>query len=115
MSNHKKDIILVNRRGFLKNSAFITGSIAVSNLPFSGVYAKDNLVQLPDANPASSGTDISQYNVIWESSSENSFGSMPLGNGDIGLNVWVEKNGDLLFYISKVDAFDAAHLLPQIK
>ena len=114
MSNHKKDIILVNRRGFLKTSAFITGSIAFSNLPFSGVYAKDNLVQLPDANPASSGTDISQYNVIWESSSEDSFGSMPLGNGDIGLNVWIEKNGDLLFYISKVDAFDASHLLPKL-
>lgn len=57
---------------------------------------------------------ISQFNLSWDSPSEDSFGSMPLGNGDIGLNVWVEKNGDLLFYISKVDAFDAAHLLPKI-
>ena len=31
---------------------------------------------------------------------------MPLGNGDIGLNVWAEKDGDLLFYISKTDAWD---------
>ncbi len=30
---------------------------------------------------------------------------MPLGNGDIGLNVWVEPSGDLLFYISKTDAW----------
>src|ERR1700749_2940679 len=30
---------------------------------------------------------------------------MPLGNGDIGLNVWTEKNGDLVFYISKTDAW----------
>jgi hypothetical protein len=30
---------------------------------------------------------------------------MPLGNGDIGLNVWVEQNGDLAFYISKTDAW----------
>ena len=30
---------------------------------------------------------------------------MPIGNGDIGLNVWVEENGDLLFYISKTDAW----------
>ncbi len=30
---------------------------------------------------------------------------MPLGNGDIGLNVWVEKSGDLLFYIGKTDAW----------
>jgi hypothetical protein len=39
---------------------------------------------------------------------------MPLGNGDIGLNVWYEKNGDLLFYISKVDAYDAGHKLPKL-
>jgi len=31
---------------------------------------------------------------------------MPLGNGDIGLNVWVEEGGDLLFYVSKTDAWD---------
>jgi hypothetical protein len=60
------------------------------------------------------GTDPSKYNVVWNTPSESSFGSMPLGNGDIGLNVWVEKNGDLLFYISKVDAFDAGHLLPKL-
>ena len=39
---------------------------------------------------------------------------MPLGNGDVGVNVWVEQNGDLLFYISKVDAYDAGHLLPKL-
>ena len=31
---------------------------------------------------------------------------MPAGNGDIGINLWVEKNGDLLFYISKTDAWN---------
>jgi alpha-L-fucosidase 2 len=30
---------------------------------------------------------------------------MPLGNGDIALNVWVEANGDLVFYIGKSDAW----------
>ena len=30
---------------------------------------------------------------------------MPLGNGDIGLNVWTEPNGDLVFYIGKTDAW----------
>jgi len=63
---------------------------------------------------AEKNSNISRYNVIWNSPSEDSFGSMPLGNGDVGLNVWVEKNGDLLFYISKVNAFDAAHLLPKL-
>ena len=48
---------------------------------------------------------IPKINVEWNSPSENSLGSMPAGNGDIGINVWVEKNGDLLFYLSKTDAW----------
>ena len=33
--------------------------------------------------------------------------SMPIGNGDVAGNVWVEGGtGDLLFYIAKSDAFD---------
>ncbi|MHC4243997.1 MAG: DUF5703 domain-containing protein, partial [Planctomycetota bacterium] len=47
--------------------------------------------------------DIESYNVVWDSPSKDSSGSMPIGNGDIGLNLWVEENGDLLFYISKTD------------
>ena len=48
---------------------------------------------------------LDRYDVVWDSPSEDSRGSMPLGNGDIGLNVWVEKGGDLLFYLSKTDAW----------
>ncbi len=43
--------------------------------------------------------------LVWYSPGLNSLGSVPLGNGDIGLNAWVEKNGDLLFYIAKSDAW----------
>ena len=28
---------------------------------------------------------------------------MSAGNGDIGINLWVEENGDLLYYLSKTD------------
>ncbi|MBT4399994.1 MAG: hypothetical protein HN936_15425 [Bacteroidetes bacterium] len=48
---------------------------------------------------------LNSYNVSWNSPSINSLGSMPAGNGDIGINLWVEDNGDLLFYISKTDAW----------
>jgi len=48
---------------------------------------------------------LAQYNVVWERPSKDSSGSMPIGNGDIGLNVWVEEGGELLFYISKTDAW----------
>jgi hypothetical protein len=30
---------------------------------------------------------------------------MPIGNGDIGLNVWTEPGGDVVFYIGKTDAW----------
>ena len=49
---------------------------------------------------------LQEYNVIWDSPSRDSSGSMPLGNGDIGLNVWVEADGDLLLLIAKYDAWD---------
>lgn len=50
--------------------------------------------------------DVSLYNVAWNTPSIDFTGSVPIGNGDIGLNVWVEKNGDLLFLISKTDSYD---------
>ncbi len=53
-----------------------------------------------------------RYDVVWDSPSADANGSMPLGNGDIGLNAWVEPSGDLVFYISKTDAWgDNARLL----
>jgi len=48
---------------------------------------------------------LSEYNIIWDSPSKNHNGSMPIGNGDIGLNVWVEENGDISFYIGKTDSW----------
>jgi len=48
---------------------------------------------------------LDRYNVTWTSPSRDSSGSMPLGNGDLGLNLWVEDDGDLLFYLSKTDAW----------
>ena len=48
---------------------------------------------------------LERFNVIWDSPSEDRNGSMPIGNGDIGANVWVEEGGDLLFIVSKTDAY----------
>jgi hypothetical protein len=60
-------------------------------------------VAAPDSDALS---ELDRCNVVWDSPSENSHGSMPLGNGDIGLNAWVEPSGDLVFYISKTNAWD---------
>ena len=57
---------------------------------------------------------LDAYNVVWDSPSENALGSMPLGNGDIGINAWVEPSGDLVFYVSKTDAWDENHRLCKV-
>jgi len=54
---------------------------------------------------AASSELLDSYNVVWTKQSQNSSESMPVGGGDVGLNVWVE-NGELLFYIGKDAAFD---------
>ena len=55
---------------------------------------------------------LEQYNVRWDTPSVDASGSMPLGNGDIALNAWVEKSGDLLFYIAKSDAWSGDLVAP---
>ncbi len=62
---------------------------------------------LPAAAAADIGPrDLAPYNVIWDAPSEDSSGSMPLGNGEIGVNLWVEKStGDVLLYLARGDAW----------
>ncbi|HVW98247.1 MAG TPA: DUF5703 domain-containing protein [Mucilaginibacter sp.] len=83
----------MNKRGF---SLF--GIILLFNL-FQQSFAKS----LQPASPVD--TLLDSYNVQWDTPGPGPSQSMPLGNGDIGLNLWVEKNGDLVFYISKTDAW----------
>lgn len=63
---------------------------------------------------ASAAPGIEPYNVVWKSQSADSWGSMPIGNGDIGANVWVTPSGELEFYISKTDAFSENNQLLKI-
>ena len=48
---------------------------------------------------------IGDYNVVWRSPSSDASGAMPLGNGELGINLWVEPSGDLLFYLSRTDSW----------
>lgn len=54
--------------------------------------------------------NLNQYNISWNSQSKNAGASMPCGGGDIGLNVWAEKN-DVLFYIARSGCFDENNAL----
>ncbi|MFY0601291.1 MAG: hypothetical protein JXR03_16560 [Cyclobacteriaceae bacterium] len=53
------------------------------------------------------------YNVVWTSQSENAAGSMPVGGGDIGMNVWVEDN-QLLIYAQRSGVHDEYNGFPKL-
>lgn len=82
-------------------AAIVKVAVVLQLLALSGLQ-QTFAAALPEAGAAPS---LDAYNVIWQTPSADVAGSMPLGNGDIGVNVWVEKDGDLLFYISKTDAW----------
>ncbi len=51
--------------------------------------------------------ELKRFDLAWDRPGTDSKDSMPLGNGDIGLNVWTEQaRGSVCFYISKTDAWD---------
>ncbi len=54
------------------------------------------------------------YNVVWTSPSHDAAGSMPLGNGQVGINLWVEEDGDLSFYISRNDSYTEVSRLVKV-
>ncbi len=47
---------------------------------------------------------LDSYKIIWTSQSADARGSMPIGAGNIGLNVWVEKD-ELLIYFGSPDSW----------
>lgn len=48
------------------------------------------------------------YTLIWNEPSDDYYASVPLGNGELGVNAWVDKFGALHFFIARTDAWDEA-------
>ncbi len=55
--------------------------------------------------------ELDACNVVWTTPSSDAAGAMPIGNGEVGLNVWVESDGDMLFYISRTDSWSECNRL----
>jgi alpha-L-fucosidase 2 len=55
--------------------------------------------------PARDNNFAAANDVAWHSFGTNENDSMPLGNGDIALNVWTEQSGDIVLLIAKSDAW----------
>jgi len=47
---------------------------------------------------------IDDYNLVWDSPSQDASGQMPLGNGDIAAGVYAIEDGDLYLLLAKNDA-----------
>jgi alpha-L-fucosidase 2 len=48
---------------------------------------------------------MNKHDVEWTSLGRDFHDSMPIGNGDMGANVWTESNGDVVLLLGKTDAF----------
>lgn len=58
--------------------------------------------------PALHGARSIAPELSWTTPGKDSQDSMPLGNGDLGLNVWTEPDGAVVFYMGKTDAWSEA-------
>ena len=76
------------------------------NLIPSAIAALENL-------PPSTNQKLSALDVTW-SAPGGEMASMPIGNGELTSNVWVEENGDLAFYLGKSDAWNELSCLLKI-
>jgi hypothetical protein len=88
-------------------SALILAAAAAAAHPASALAGEGEGQKVPPAS-------VEAYNVAWDSLGKGEHDSMPLGNGDIGVNAWTEPNGDLVFYISKTDAWDDSARLVKV-
>ena len=55
--------------------------------------------------PIDLANDVDKYDISFTTLGHNARDSMPLGNGDITLNVWTDENGEVGMLIGKMDAF----------
>lgn len=58
--------------------------------------------------------DLDAYNLDWRTPGGNAAGSVPMGNGELGLNAWVESGGDLLLLLARNDSFSEASRLLKV-
>jgi len=47
---------------------------------------------------------LAEQHIVWDSPSQDASGAMPLGNGVILANTWVEPNGDLLVALAHIES-----------
>ncbi len=54
---------------------------------------------------------VSDYDLVWRTPGGDAAGSIPMGNGEVGANVWIEANGDLVLLLARNDTHSEASRL----
>lgn len=92
-----------SRNYTMKTTIFpLIGIVALAIFPIHQLAAADGYDPL---------AELDRYDVVWNSPGPDAAASMPIGNGEVGLNVWVEPDGDLLFYMSRTDTWSECNRL----
>eukprot|EP00040_Diaphanoeca_grandis_P036043 m.228213 g.228213 ORF g.228213 m.228213 type:complete len:1005 (+) comp33539_c0_seq1:52-3066(+) len=60
----------------------------------------------PTLPPTPPPTALPGVDVVWDTPSDDVLGSMPLGNGKLGLNIWADASSNIGLLLSHVDALD---------
>ncbi len=99
----------LRRPGDHDDFAFDPALTHAHNVPMAilhdGRYIAATAALLLLSGSAFAQPQAAEYSVTWNSPGSSYKDSMPIGNGDIGLNVWTEANGDIVFLIAKTDAW----------
>ena len=64
-----------------------------------------------EAHAAQAPAELDACDLVWRTPSGDAAGSMPIGNGEVGCNVWCEADGRVCFYVSRTDSFSEASRL----
>jgi hypothetical protein len=96
------------------NSSLVLSNVGTNSAGYYTVLVTDavtNVLSYPAVlqivtaiDPLDPAVALNAYNPVWTSPSQNDTGAMPLGNGEVGLMLWVEADGDLQFYIARTDS-----------
>lgn len=86
--------------------------IAIQFVALIGLLCFSDCVTAAITKPAPA--ELDRCNVVWTTPGKDAADSMPLGNGEVGINLWVEQNGDLHFYISRSDSLSEVSRLLKV-
>ncbi len=105
-----------SRRQFM---ALTTGALAATAMVSPNRTRAAVAASLPPhAAVGSSSRDpaawLKECDVVWNSPSKDAAGSMPMGNGEVGINFWATSKGELHFYFSRSDSFSEVNRILKV-